>query len=36
MKLDGTAAEEICKQSRLRASSVACAKVRQDEQEPER
>jgi hypothetical protein len=31
MKLGGTAAEEICEQSRLRSISVACAKVRQDE-----
>jgi hypothetical protein len=31
MKLGGTAAEEICEQSRLRAISVCCAKVRQDE-----
>jgi hypothetical protein len=29
MKLGGTAAEEICEQSRLRAISVACPKVRQ-------
>ena len=31
MKFGGTATEEICEQSRLRAISVACPKVRQDE-----